>query len=80
MDEAKHAGCHCNFVLSLQSVPDKIYQIDFFIFKTCRRVAQQCFCVLTLNLAHFFGNAHKLFVSGKGPLIQILSLNLTQGC
>lgn len=30
MDEGKHAGCHCNFVLSLQSMPDKIYQIDLF--------------------------------------------------
>lgn len=73
--ETKHGGCQCHLVLSLQSMSDKIYQIDFFVFETCRRVAQQCLCVLTLNLRYTSLAVHR---GGLGPLLPIVSLNLTQ--
>lgn len=47
----------------------------FFVFVTCRRVAQQCLCVLTLNLRYTSLAVHR---SGIGPLLPIVRLNLTQ--
>lgn len=47
----------------------------FFVFETCRRVAQQCLCVLTLNLRYTSLAVHR---GGLGPLLPIVSLNLTQ--
>ncbi len=65
MDEAKHAGCHCNFVLSLQSMPDKIYQIDFFYIQNLQESCSAKLLCANSELGTLFGQCTEVVCKWK---------------
>lgn len=83
MDEAKHGGCRCNFVLSLQSMPDKIYQIDFFYIQNLQESISAMILCANSELGTPLWQCTEVVCKWKrtfGPNSEFVGLNLTQGC